>query len=63
MDLLAAILDNDCDPANPYTIKLHCKVLEFHWVRVKSGYWVVDGMGCEHWVPGVYAITKMDGVD
>lgn len=53
-DLIAFILDNECDPPNPYEIRLHCTVIGFKWERVRSGELGEDGK----WVYGEYKITE-----
>lgn len=49
-DLVAAILDNECEPENPFVIELHCTQIFIYWTRIESGRW--DGV---IWIPGVYS--------
>lgn len=57
IDLIAEILDSECDPPSPYEIELHCAKLSFSWVRVKHGYWIEND---SVWIPGEYIITNFE---
>lgn len=52
--ILSMVLDNDCNPPNPFVIDLCCKQLSFKWERVVSGYW--NG---ERWIHGSYIFTDL----
>lgn len=51
-DLVPVILDNECDPRNPYVIHLHCVSVFVHWKRIESGKWEND-----KWIAGKYDYT------
>lgn len=51
-NLVAAILDGDCDPKNPLVIELHCVKILIYWERIRHGYW-----NDSEWVDGVYEYT------
>lgn len=50
-DLVATILDNECDPSNPYEIQLHCKQILVFWDKKCGGKWSENE---SRWIPGQY---------
>ena len=52
--ILSVVLDNECDPPNPFVISLHCKRLNFTWERVTPGNWNGD-----KWVHGSYIFSDL----
>lgn len=54
-DAFAHILDNDCDPSNPYIIPLHCKEIKIYWEEIYPGRWCG-----ECWIPRGLTITKIE---
>lgn len=57
MEIVAAILDNECDPPNPYVIQLHCAEVKFNWTRIVEGHWDRANPSKHVWIPGQYEVS------